>query len=270
MTKKQKQRKPKGQLINPKRVEGWLAEAAEQLAMEDYERLIRTCRRIIRYTPRQAMPRAQALDHLSIAYLMRQQFDQAYEALSEALTITPDQPHLWFNRGLASLYTMRYGQSVRDLERALALETDEALRVDYRRVLADSRQMAEYERSQRGEDFTLDQLIEQEDLYQQGVQLMAAGHWPAAAQMFRQVIARGDCLPQPWGNLGSCLLMQGDFDACERALKRALEIDPDYDLARANLKVLAQVRQTGMMPELKMTHPFDERKPKLSVKFVRK
>ncbi len=30
----------------------------------------------------------------------------------------------------------------------------------------------------------------------------------------------GDCLPQPWGNLGICLMMQERYDEAEAALKR--------------------------------------------------
>ena len=48
----------------------------------------------------------------------------------------------------------------------------------------------------RGPDFTLDQLIEQEDLFQNGLQLKEA------EQAFQASIAMGDCLPQPGGNLG--------------------------------------------------------------------
>ncbi len=52
-----------------------------------------------------------------------------------------------------------------------------------------------------GPGFTLDQLIEQEDLFQNGLQLMEAGKWKEAEQAFQASITMGDCLPQPWGNL---------------------------------------------------------------------
>ena len=194
------------------------------MAVEDYDGVIRTCRRVLRYVPAQAKQRARALDHLSIALMMQQEFEEAFAALSEAVTITPDEAYLWHNRGLASLYTIRYGQSVLDLERAVELETNPDLIAEFTKVLADARKMAEHERALRGPNFTLEALIEQEDLYQQGVQLMSAGRWREAGRVFRQVIELGDCLPQPWGNLGACLLMEHQYDECEAALRRALEI----------------------------------------------
>ena len=82
-------------------------------------------------------------------------------------------------------------------------------------------------RALRGPHFTFDQLIAQEELFQQAVQMMAQHRWAEAEPIFRQSIAMGDVLPQPWGNLGICLLMQRQFDAAEAALRRALEIDPE-------------------------------------------
>ncbi|MEW5961914.1 MAG: hypothetical protein AB1801_29685 [Chloroflexota bacterium] len=266
--KKSKPSKWRGWLISPQQVERWLDLAADQLAAEKYTGVVRTCRRVLRYVPPNVKQRAQALDYLSIALMMQQEFADAYAALSEAVTITPDNAYLWYNRGLASLYTMRYGRSVLDLERAVALETEPDLIADYTAVLADARLMAEHERALRGPDFTLEALIEQEELYQQGVRLMSAGHWAEAGQVFRQVIELGDCLPQPWGNLGACLLMEQQYDAGEAALRRALEIQPDYRLAQTNLQILAQVRVSGQLPEkILVSQPFKERKPNISIKF---
>ena len=150
----------------------------------------------------------------------------------------------------------------------MELETNPDLIAEFTKVLADARKMAEHERALRGPNFTLEALIEQEDLYQQGVQLMSAGRWREAGRVFRQVIELGDCLPQPWGNLGACLLMEHQYDECEAALRRALEIKPDYRLARTNLQVLAEVRATGQLPEeFLVSQPFKERKPNISVKF---
>src|SRR5260370_9332640 len=96
----------------------------------------------------------------------------------------------------------------------------------------------------RGPDFTLDQLIEQEGLFQNGLQLMEAGEWEEAEQAFQASITMGDCLPQPWGNLGISLMMQERYDEAEAALKRALVIEPRYTLATINPAALPYTRPT--------------------------
>jgi Tfp pilus assembly protein PilF len=91
--------------------------------------------------------------------------------------------------------------------------------------------------------------------------------WSDAEVCFREVIARGDVLPQPWGNIGICLLMQQRYDEAEQALKRALEIDPDYKLARANLANVERARSGEIIPRVAMSDPFAN--TKRSVDFFR-
>ena len=113
-----------------------------------------------------------------------------------------------------------------------------------RRELKFAREVAERTLKLRGPNFTLEQLIEQEDLFQDGLQLMEAGEWQKAEQAFQASIAMGDCLPQPWGNLGISLMMQERYDEAEAALKRALVMDPKYTLAKNNLAALPEIRRT--------------------------
>src|SRR5207302_9348374 len=56
---------------------------------------------------------------------------------------------------------------------------------------------------------------------------------------------RGGGLPQYWGNLGVSLIMQNRYEEAEAALRRALEIDPHYTLARTNLEKIPDVRRAG-------------------------
>lgn len=69
----------------------------------------------------------------------------------------------------------------------------------------------------REPDFTVDQLIEHEKLFQQGLLLMGSERYEKAGQAFQASIALGDCLPQPWGNLGACLMMQEHYEESEAA-----------------------------------------------------
>ena len=98
---------------------------------------------------------------------------------------------------------------------------------------------------------------------------MEAGEWQAAEQAFQASITMGDCLPQPWGNLGICLLMQERYDEAEAALKRALVIDPQYTLAKNNLAMLPETRRTGPPDIVAMTQPFKDSKLKQGITYFR-
>jgi Flp pilus assembly protein TadD len=117
----------------------------------------------------------------------------------------------------------------------------------------------------RGKDFTLDQLIEQQELVQQGNNLSVLGKWQEAEAAFRKAIEMGECLPQPWGNLGICLAMQNRFDDAEAAYRRALEIDPEYTRAKENLEGLDYWRKhPDKKPEFMITSPFQDMKTNIT------
>lgn len=267
MGKKRERIRRRRRITGRNTVERLLDTVHEQLVATEYEGVIRTCQRILRHEPLQPEQRARAFEHLGVAHLMLQHFDEGYDALSAAVRLRPDGPDLWYDRGLASRLTMRLGQSVRDFEQAVALESDGPGAGKFAEELAVSREMAQREMLLRGPDFTLEQLIVQEELFQQAAKLMTARRWPLAEKAFRRVIEMGDCLPQPWGNLGVCLLVQERFDEAEAALKRALEIDPDYEHARRNLALLPKARMSGLLPQVEVTHPLEGRELSKSIIF---
>ena len=220
MSKKQKQRKPHGWLIAPSQIEAWLDDAGRQAARGDHERAIATCRRILAYTPANAPQRVDALGYLGGAYMMLRRFDEAYAAFSEAVRLAPDESDLWYNLGLAARFTSRTAESVLDLERAAALEGNGELAAPINEELVLARSFVKTELKDRGPEFTLERLAEQQDLFQRATNLMETGQWAEAEEGMRRVIAMADVLPQPWGNLGLALLMQRRFDEAEAALRQ--------------------------------------------------
>ncbi len=77
-----------------------------------------------------------------------------------------------------------FGRSLRDFERARELSIRSELAEKLENELKFARKLAAQSLELRGKDFTLDQLIEQEDFFQNGLQLMEAGEWEEAEQAF--------------------------------------------------------------------------------------
>jgi Flp pilus assembly protein TadD len=235
----------------------------------NYAEAVTLCERLLKYLPKNAPQRVDALAQLGTAQAMLRNFPQSYAAYTEALSLDPNNAELWFNRGMASRFTSRFGRSLRDYERAKELNIRPELAKKLEDELKFARDLAEKTLTLRSPDFTLDQLIEQEDLFQNGLQLMEAGDWEGAEQAFRTSIAMGDCLPQPWGNLGISLMMQERYDEAEAALKRALTMDPGYTLAKKNLAALPEIRRTGLAPIVDIRDPFKTSKLKQSITFLK-
>src|SRR5947209_7851611 len=240
-----------------------------QIFQGDYAGAVINCERLLNYLPKSAPQRVDALDQMGTAQAMLKNFPQSYAAYTEALSLDPNNAALWFNRGMASRFTSRFGRSLRDYERAKELNLRPELAEKLEDELKFARTVVEGSLKLRGPNFTLDQLIEQEDYFQNGLQMMAAGEWEEAEHAFQASIALGDCLPQPWGNLGISLMMQERYDEAEAALRRALVIDPKYTLAKQNLAALPQVRRTGPPQIVDIRDPFKSSKLKQSITFIK-
>jgi tetratricopeptide (TPR) repeat protein len=270
MSKKSKQQKQKHHLTsNSSQVDKYLGLIGNSLIQGNYADAVTLCERLLNYLPKNAPQRVDVLDQLGTAHGMLQNFPQSYAAYTEALSLDPNIAELWFNRGQASRFTSRFGRSLRDYERAKELNTRPELAKKLEEDLKFARKLVGESLKMRGPDFTLDQLIEQEDLFQDGLQLMEAGEWEKAEQAFRASIDMGDCLPQPWGNMGICFMMQEHYDEAEAALKRALVIDPHYTIAKNNLATLPETRRTGPPKMVDMRDPFKGSGLKQSITFLK-
>jgi tetratricopeptide (TPR) repeat protein len=268
MKKKAAARKKKYSISNNLMVDIQLALIEKQIMQEDYTAAMHTCERLSTYLSQSAPQRAEVLAQLGIAHGMLQNFPQSYEAFTAALALDPKNAQLWHNRCTASRFTMRFGQALRDAERAVELNT----RSDMAQRLSDDlqfcRQLAEESVKLRGPAFTVDQLIEQENFFQHGLKCIAMKKWEEGGQAFQRSIALGDCLPQPWGNLGICFSMQERYDEAESAWQHALEIDPEYEMARDNLASLPDFRRTGPPKLVLLNEPFKESALKQTINFI--
>jgi tetratricopeptide (TPR) repeat protein len=270
MSRKSKQSKRKKKFTaSLSSVDKYLDLIGQQIFQGSYAEAVVTCERLLNYLPQHAPQRIDVLDQLGTAQAMLQNFPQSYAAYTEALSLDPTIAELWFNRGMASRFTSRFGRSLRDYERAKELNIRPELAKKLEEELKFAGELAKKTLKLRGPDFTLDQLIEQEGLFQDGLQLMEAGKWKEAEQAFQASITMGDCLPQPWGNLGISLMMQERYDEAEAALKRALVIDRRYSLAKSNLAALPEIRRTGPPARIDITDPFKSSKLKQSITFIK-
>jgi tetratricopeptide (TPR) repeat protein len=216
-----------------------LAKVGEYLSGGRYERAARAARRVTDRVPEGSQPYGEACYYLGTALALMQDFEGSYEALSRALEVNPRDAMALYNRGLSAQFLTLTVRALRDVERAVKLARNPENRKMFRETLASTREIVEMQLAQRGPGFTLDQLAEQQEAFQRGVALMEEERWAEAEQAFRGVVRVADVAPQPWSNIGGCLIMQERYDEAEEAFKRALVIDPDYDPARQNLVLLS-------------------------------
>ncbi len=266
---KGKNKRPKGWLASREQVDSLLAQATQALMDKEYSEAIPFCQRALRYLPMNAPERGEAYALLGNAYSMLKRFEDSYQMFSKAIQVNPTDSFHWFNRALAGCYTFRSGQALRDIEQAVALEGQGKMAKTFAERLVFIKKIVKADLALRGKNFSIDQLIEQQELFHNGLKATEKKDWIAAIEANQGAIAMGDCLPQPHGNMGMCLMMLKRYDEAEKALLRALEIDPNYDFARRNLEVLKEARETGKLPLSGGVHsPFEDVEIKSGITFI--
>lgn len=232
--------------VQPRILQQQVSHAQHYMLQGDFDGAIATCEPLLSQLPKRSPLRVEVLALSGLAHGMLQHYQESYELFTEAITLDPMNAQLWYNRGLACRYTSRVGQSVRDFERAVKLSRSlgDELTHKFAEELKLGRQILEEEMLAHEEGTTLERFIEREEHFMRAMDLMRRSKWEEGERMFRQIIEAGGRLPQYWGNLGVSLIMQARYDEAEVVLKRALEIDPTYPIARDNLEKMPLIRQT--------------------------
>ena len=250
---KQRQQGPSASYHIQARLVDRLQYAEQQMRGGDFAGCIRTCEPLLNSLPKRSEMRLTVLGLIGLAQGMVQQYRESYEILSEALSLDPTRAEFWHNHGLAAYHLGRIAETVRDFERAVELTKNEKSEMARRFAsqLRESRQELQEAMQLHGATITLEQFAEREERFAQAVRLMKQEKWPEAEQLFRQLTETGARFAPYWGNLGVCLMVQRRYDEAEAALKQSLAINPDYPIARDNLKRLPAVRRSKEPVEIR-------------------
>src|SRR5436190_4222480 len=94
----------------------WMDLIGHQIFQGNYREAVTNCERLLNSLPMRESQRVDVLAQLGTAQGMLQNFPQSYEAFSEALVLDPNDAGLWFNRSMASRFSLRFGRAWRDVE----------------------------------------------------------------------------------------------------------------------------------------------------------
>jgi len=221
--------------------------ARQQMVIGDFQGVINTCTSSLLTVPeRRAGARVELLMMQGLAHGMLEHYQQSYDIFSEAISLDPSIAESWFNRGLSCTFLSRPAEAVQNFEHALELlpEKTSAMAHKFEAQLRESRQELQEILESYDTGVSVEQYTQREQCFVQALRLIRQERWPEAEQLFRQLIETGARIPSYWGNLGVCLMMQSQYTEAEQVLRQALTIDPDYELARENLRKLAIARRS--------------------------
>lgn len=246
--------------------------ARQQMRMGDFAGTISTCEPLLDSPPRHSEMYMEIITMLGLAHGMLKHYQQSYDVFGEAIRLDPTIAELWYNRGLACSFMARPAEAVRNFERAVELSRNDTgdMARKFAVQLEESRQELQEAMQTHETGITLEQYTEREECFMQAMSLVRQEKWPEAERLFRQLTETKSRIPSYWGNLGVCLMMQCRYDEAEEVLKQALTIDPDYPIARDNLKKLPEIRRSKKPPEHKLINPSREEDEKQSLALYEK
>ena len=246
--------------------------AKEQMLIGDFASCVRTCEPLLNSLPWHSELRLEVLALLGLAHGMLKHYQQSYDVFSEAITLDPTIAEFWHNRGLACHYMARPGEAVRNFERAVELSKNDTSEMSRKFAveLEVGRQELQEAMQAHETDITFEHYMEREECFTQALRLVRQEKWQEAELLFRQLTETGSRVPSYWGNLGVSLMMQLRYDEAEEALKQAIAIEPDYLIARDNLKKLPEIRRSKRPIEHKLINPSREEDVKQSLALYQK
>ena len=222
------------------------ATAADRAALEALERGLEYLeagrpraarRRLERFVGKQP-DNAEGRSALGVCLLELDEIDAAIDELTEAIRLEPGQAlHRW-NLASAAKQADRMGGCYLALRDYLALTDDNEGAVE-RRTEAKSFVRA-YERMLRGNHpgVPLRDVLRGEELFARAYAALSEGRHAEAAQGFENVLALVPRHYPSWGNLGAAYLGLDRTAEAQRCLERALELNPDYTIAKHNLLLI--------------------------------
>ncbi len=222
------------------------ATAADRAAIEALERGLEYLeagrpraarRRLERFVARQP-DNPEGRSALGVCLLELDEIDLAITELAEAIRLEPTQAlHRW-NLASAAKQADRMGGCYLALRDYLGLPDDNE-GVEERRAEAKSFVRA-YERMLRGNHpgVPLRDVLRGEELFARAYAALSEGKHAEAAVGFENVLALVPRHYPSWGNLGAAYLSLDRTSEAQRCLERALELNPDYTIAKHNLLLI--------------------------------
>ena len=203
---------------------------------------------------------------------------KAVKILTELKKKHGDHPHICYGLGVLAAFENNYDEAASCFKKALQRSPDfvEAqfnLAATYQKQLNIFEMITAYrqvirigeagshvvqqaqdiingmERQIRDSDgISLDAFLEAHQIFDRGVEHMASKEWKAAIANFIKALGINPNHPQSHGNLGLCYSRIGKRQLALKALDKALELDPHYQPARENRKLITSLKE-GECPE---------------------
>ncbi len=182
---------------------------------------------------------------MGVVWGMQEQYDKAIEHFNKAIDIFPYFVEAWFNKGIAYQKQLKIGNAIRAFRKVIELGDPADEFVQHATNLVNDIG----KRLRKNDGITLDDYLKSTDTFDEAFSIMQKRQWQQAIDGFQAVIALNPNSQQSYGNMGICYAQLGRRQEALATLDKALEIDPGYEPALLNRKIVASLREGEKLPD---------------------
>ncbi len=178
-------------------------------------------------------------DAMGVVYGLKGKLDEAIECFDQAVSIYPYFIAAHFNKAVAYKEKLDVFNTIKSFRRVVELgEPGDDL---VRRAREFIGKMERDFRKMKGMD--LDSYLELGEIFSDACSRMENREWEKAIAGFQACLRKNQGHVQSFGNLGICYVQTGQKEKALGALDQALRLDPAYEPARTNRKLIEALKE---------------------------
>lgn len=175
---------------------------------------------------------------MGVCHALQDQHEEAVKFFERAIHIFPYFTEAHFNMAMACTKLADIGGMVRGFREVIRIGGDEELVFEAKRRLDDLEKMV---REHQG--FNLDTYVKNSETYNKAFSALERREFMSAINLFKQVLETDPKHVQSWGNLGLAYAGNGERGKALECLDKALELDPEYEVAAVNRIVIERLSE---------------------------
>lgn len=175
---------------------------------------------------------------MGVCHALRDRFEEAIEFFKRAVDIFPYLTEAHFNMAMAYMKLGDIAGVVRAFREVIRVGGREELVIEAKKRLND---LDKTVRELNG--FDLDTYVKNSDTFNKAFSALQSRQFVPAINLFKRVLATDPKHVQSWGNLGLAYASIGERGKALECLDKALEIDPEYEIAAVNRIGIEKMRE---------------------------
>ena len=175
---------------------------------------------------------------MGVCYALQDKFEEAIEFFKRAVDIFPYLTEAHFNMAMACIKLGDIAGMVRGFREVIRVGGDKELVSEAKRRLDD---LDKTVRKLNG--LSLDAFLNNSETFGEAFVALQNSQFALAIDLFRHVISTDPKHVQSWGNLGLAYAGIGERGKALECLDKALELDPEYEIAAVNRIGIEKMRE---------------------------